>query len=79
MNDTTKQASMRDARTPEDALKIARTRATEQMEAYARKADAAALEGNQQLADACQTNQDALTRTAAFLGDLLHELNEQGR
>ena len=49
------------------------------MEEYARKADAAASEGNEQLADACQANEDALTRTAAFLGELLHELNEQGR
>ena len=76
MNDTTKQANIRDARTPEDALTIARARANEQMEEYARKADAAASEGNRQLADACRANEDALTRTAAFLGDLLYELNE---
>ena len=79
MPDTTKHAEIQDARTPEDALRIARTRATEQMEAYARKADAAASEGNRQLSDACRANEDALTRTAAFLGDLLHELNEHNQ
>ena len=75
MNDTTKETDIRDARSPEDALKIARARANEQMEEYARKADTAASEGNQQLADACQANEDGLTRAAAFLGELLHELN----
>ena len=74
MNNTMKQTSMRDARTPEDALRIARARAIEQMEDYARKAVAAASEGNEQLADACKANEDGLARTAAFLRDLLHEL-----
>ena len=79
MPDATKHTDIQDARTPEDALKIARTRAIEQMEDYARKAVAAASEGNEQLADACRANEDGLARTAAFLGDLLHELNENSQ
>ena len=76
MPDTTKQANIQDARTPEDALKIARARAAEQMEEYSRKSAAAASEGNEQLADACAANEDGLARTVMFLGNLLHELNE---
>ena len=79
MPDTTKHADIRDARTPKQALEIARARAIEQMEEYARKADTAALEGNRQLSDACQANEDGLARTAAFLGELLHDLNERNR
>ena len=75
---------MQDVRIPEDALKIARARAAEQMEEYARESAVAASDGNEQLADTYKANEDGLARTVMLLGDLLHKLdrrklNEQGR
>ena len=79
MSDTTKHTDITDARTPEQTLKIARARANEQMKEYARKADAAASEGNRQLAELWQESRDGMACTEVFLGDLLHELNKRNQ
>ena len=76
MNDTTKQANMRDARTPEDALKIARARISDLSDEYARKADAAAWDGDMQMHEAHGSKTDGLEQAWMLMGDLLHELNE---
>ena len=79
MNDTTKQANIRDARTPEDALTIARARISDLSDKYARKADAAAVEGDMQMHQSHAENTTGLEKAWMLMGDLLHELNEQGR
>jgi len=64
------------ARTPEQALKIARARANEQLEEYARKADTAAWEGDTQMYESYAAKMTGLEQASMLLGDLLHELNQ---
>mgnify|MGYP006445555557 CR=1 FL=1 len=79
MNDTTKQTNMQDARTPEDALKIARARISDLMDEYVQKADAAAWDGDASLADFYGAKEPGLEQAWVLMGDLLYELNEQSR
>ena len=73
MNDTT---DITEARTPEQALKIARARAFKLMREYTRKTNTA---DNMQEVELWQDNRDGMAYTADFLGDLLHELNERNQ
>ena len=79
MNDTTKQANIRDARTPEDALTIARARISEALDERARKADAAASEGDMQLHESHAAKEPGLEQAWMLMGELLHELNEHNQ
>mgnify|MGYP006434035685 CR=1 FL=1 len=84
MPGTTKQVNIRDARTPEQALTIARARISDLSDEYAQKADAAAVEGDMQMHESHAENTTGLEKAWMLLGDLLrelneHELNEQGR
>ena len=79
MPDTTKQADITEARTPKQALEIARARISEALDDYARKADAAAWDGDTQMHEAHGSKTDGLEQAWMLMGDLLHEINEQGR
>ena len=79
MPGTTKHANIQDARTPEDALKIARARISDLSDEYARKADAAAWNGDMQMYESYAANEPGLERAWVLMGELLHELNEQGQ
>ena len=65
------------ARTPEQALKIARARISELSDEYARKAEAAAWDGDTQMHESHAENTAGLEKAWCLMGDLLHELNER--
>ena len=75
MNDATKHANIRNARTPEDALKIARTRIRALSDECVRKADAAAWDGDASMADFYGAKEPGLEQAWCLMGDLLDELN----
>lgn len=67
------------ARTPEQALKIARARISELSDEYVRKADAAAWDGDASMADFYGAKEPGLEQAWVLMGDLLHELNERNQ
>ena len=79
MNDTTKHTDIRAARSPEDALRIARACIRNLSDECARKADAAAWDGDASMADFYGAKEPGLEMAWMLMEDLLHELNEQSR
>ena len=76
---TEPNTDIRAARTPEQALKIARARISELSDEYARKADNAAVKGDMQMHESHAGNEPGLEKAWCLIGDLLHELNERNQ